>query len=298
MEEVRKEPEIIENEGISEEEAGKQLLREKINFKKAAAAFRKRKKLFSLLLIVGVIAVVVLVGGIYLAGSRSNVRSIRIVNNDFLSDEYILKITDVSLDDKYLLLFPTIKEMKARESKLIEDISIKRGPDHSVIITVTEADIIGYRYDDRMELLLGDGSAVSFESGSIRSLSMLPMLIKVPEEKLKRVAEQFAQLDYDILTRISEVRDYALSYDDDMVKLVMDDGYKVYGNINDLPLMSYYLGVIRNASSNPNMCLYIDRVNNVFQLRSCSELDQMYENYLNPVPTEKPEKTDNKGENE
>ena len=297
MEEVKKD-EIRENEPVTEEEAGKQLIRDSLNLEKAKLAFLKRKKLNSRLLVVGIIAVIAAILAIYFAGDGSNVRSVKVVDNRYVSGKYIEQLSGITLDSEYVLIVPKVVEMKLADSPLIESASVIRGANHSVVISVKEASIVGYRYDDKMELIMGDGSAITFDSSYISNLSMLPMFIKVPEEKTASIAGQLAKLDEDIFSRIVEVRDFALSYDSNMVKLVMEDGYRLYGSIDDLPLMDYYLGVIKNASDNPNMCLYIDRVNNVFQLRSCKELEDLYQQYLNPSAANDKQDTVTNGESE
>ncbi len=297
MEELKKE-EIRENEPETEEEAGKKLIRDSLNLEKAKLAFLKKQKINSRLLIVGIIAIIAAVLAIYFASSGSNVRSVKVVDNRYVSSKYIEELSGITLDSEYVLIVPKVIEMKLADSPLIESASVLRGANHSVVISVKETPIVGYRYDEKMELILSDGSTIPFDSSYIKNLSMLPMFIKVPEEKTKAVAEKLAALDEDIFSRIVEVRDFALSYDSNMIKLVMEDGYRLYGAIDDLHLMSYYLGVIKNASDSPNMCLYIDRVNNVFQLRNCKELEDLYQQYLNPQTSNEKQDTVNNGESE
>ncbi len=280
----------------SEFKAGQKAIEETLEQEKTEKKLLRKKVMQSRLLIVGIIVGLVGIFLAYIISSVSNVRSVKVINNSFLSDEYILKQAGISTESEFILIFPAAKELTLRADPLIKSVDIRRGANHSVVIDVTENDIVGYRYDKNMELILGDGSYITFKSEYISNLSLLPMFMSVPDEKTKEVAAEMCKLDPDVLYRIAEVRDFALSYDENMVKFVMEDGYKVYSSINGIGFLKDYLAIIKNTGSS-HKCIYFDTENNVAVMRSCAQLEELYQRHLHGDETEKPtEETEEKTE--
>ena len=196
----------------------------------------------------------------------------------------------ISTNSEYMMVISSLAERKGENSPLIEDLKITKGPRHSIVISVKETPIVGYRYDDRMELVLGDGTFVEFESKYIKQLALLPMFMSMEEEKIIKAAKEMAKLELNTLIRISEVRDFALSYDENMVKFVMDDTYRIYCPIDGITLVDNYLQIIKNSTSKYK-CIHIESINEVAIMRNCEELETMYETYKNggvlPIDNEK-----------
>ena len=295
MEEV-KEPQILEprEEYQQEVEAGINIIRRKVDLEKAKKKLKARKKLYSIFALLGIIGALLLMCFIYILLPISNVRSVKILNNNYLSDEYIQELTGISTKSEYVLLFTSLKSFKAKRSPLVNDIKIERGSNKTVIIDVDENPIMGYRYTTGMELVLGDGSIVKFDQKYIKGLTILPMFMNVKDEKVARVAIAMSKLDFDTISRIAEVRDFSLSYDSDMVKFIMDDGYEVYSSIDGIPLLKNYIDIITTTTS-PNKCIYLDYDHNNAIVRNCQEMEKMANG---EQPEETGESTENTEETE
>ena len=276
MEELGHE-ELIEpkDELTQEVDAGIKIIRQKVDLEKAKKKLAAKKKLYSILLILGIIGSLLLGFGIYLLTPYSNVRSVKIINNNYLSDEYIQELTGISTKSEYMLLFTRIKSFVASRSPLINEIDIRRGPNKSVVIEVDENPIMGYRVNNgKMELILGDGSFVEFDQKYVKGITILPLFMNVKDDKVSQVAVQMSRLDFDTVSRIAEVRDFSLSYDNNMVKFIMDDGYEIYTSIDGIPLMTNYLDIITTTTS-PNRCVYLDYDHNNAIVRNCREIEKM-----------------------
>ncbi len=263
----------------SEVEAGQEVIRQTIAFENAKKKFQANKKKYSRLLVLITILMIILVSTVYLISPISNVKSVKINGNNVLADEYIRKVTGIDYNTKYVFLISPVKQAKANSSELIDNCEITKGRNHTVVINVDENSIVGYQYEDKMELILGDGRAIEFESNYIKNLALLPMFMSVPEDKLSRIATELGKLKFDTMVRISEVRDFALSYDYDMVKFVMEDGYSVYCSINGIDMLDQYLEILKNTSSK-HKCILMDTSNNVAILRDCKELESLYQDAL------------------
>lgn len=293
MEEV-KEPEILEpkEEYQQEVEAGINIIRQKVDLEKAKKKLKARKKLYSIFALMGIIGALLLICVIYILLPGSNVRSVKIVNNNYLSDEYIQELTGISTRSEYVLLFPSLKAFKASRSPLVNGVKIERGPNKTVIIDVDENPIMGYRYTEGMELVLGDGSIIKFDQKYIKGLTILPMFMNVQDDKVAQVAIAMSRLDFDTISRIAEVRDFSLSYDTNMVKFIMDEGYAVYSSIDGIPLLKNYIDIITTTTS-PNKCIYLDYDHNNAIVRNCQEMEKMATGQQEPENTQTDENTEN-----
>ena len=293
MEEV-KEPEILEpkEEYQQEVEAGINIIRQKVDLEKAKKKLKARKKLYSIFALLGIIGALLLICVIYILLPGSNVRSVKIVNNNYLSDEYIQELTGISTRSEYVLLFPSLKAFKASRSPLVNGVKIERGPNKTVIIDVDENPIMGYRYTEGMELVLGDGSIIKFDQKYIKGLTILPMFMNVQDDKVAQVAIAMSRLDFDTISRIAEVRDFSLSYDTNMVKFIMDEGYAVYSSIDGIPLLKNYIDIITTTTS-PNKCIYLDYDHNNAIVRNCQEMEKMATGQQEPENTQTDENTEN-----
>ena len=291
-------PQVTDQEGETESQAARRLIKEKITDEQQQKAQVKKNKRNRILKRLGIVAAVALLWFLFSLTDLSKVKSIKVINNTYLSDEYILSKAGLSYKSHYLTLFPSFRETMAKSSPLIKDIEIERGPQRSVIVTVEENNIVGYRYEEKMELVLSDGSFVEFKGEYIKNLSLLPMFMSVPEEKTVRIAKELSKLEGDILVRIAEIRDFALSYDADMVKFVMDNNYKVYCSVDGIHLMKEYMEIIKNTTTK-TACIQLDTVNNVAIVTDCKEIETMYQEYLHgSEPVEQPEETTPQPESE
>ena len=254
-------------------QAGLDVLMEKLDFEKAAKKLKSRRTLYSRLVIIGLVLLIVGSLALYFFSSASNVRSVKVVNNHYLSDEYIQELTGISTDSKYLLLFTSFNGYKAEDSPLIKNIRVEKGGNRSVVIYVEENTIMGYRYTDKMELVLGDGEIIPFESRYIFSLAILPMFMIGDNDRTIAIAKEMNNLDTDIISRISEIKEYSMSYDPNMVKFVMDDGYRIYTSLDGVKYIAEYLKIITSSSSK-HSCIFIDPDHQMAVIRDCKDLEQ------------------------
>ncbi|MBQ1878542.1 MAG: FtsQ-type POTRA domain-containing protein [Erysipelotrichaceae bacterium] len=286
---------VVEEDLPSEEEAGQEIILQKLNLEKARKELSERKKLLTVAVLTGILMIFAVIFMLYMFSPVSNVKNIRVVGNYYLSDQYILEQCGLSTDSKYVLLFAPFKEGDAEKSPLINKVHISRDKNMTVVVTVEENRLMGYRYDKKMELILADGSFIPFDGTYLKNLSLLPMYISMKEEKIRQVVEQLVKLDDDIVSRISEVKDFALSYDNNMVKFTMDDNYKVICSLNAVPLMKDYMQIVINTTSKMG-CIYFDAASSTAVVRDCKELEKMQEDYLNPFKDDEMEENPDESE--
>lgn len=234
----------------------------------------KKKKLI-LLIIIGLL-VVTITG--YFISPLSNIKEIRVVNNSFIDQNYVLNLSKINEKTKYLFVFPDIRANLLNKDNLISNAKVSLNKDRSVTISIEENRIVGYQIDaddnaTYNNLILADGSLVELENEKIQSLALLPLFINISQQHRIIISQQLAKVDIDTLARFAEISIVNFTYDDNMVKLISDDGYTIYCPINYLSQLNSYFEIIKNDIKQPRCILFIDELSSAF-ITDCKNLNK------------------------
>ncbi|NLZ75227.1 MAG: FtsQ-type POTRA domain-containing protein [Erysipelotrichia bacterium] len=195
---------------------------------------------------------------LYYMSDLARIKSIKIVNNEFVSENYIRSILDFEINDSLITLFPKFKEKDLKKNKMFKDIKITIAKNNCVIVSIKENRIIGHFISaDKTSFVLGDGTIIDFKAQYIDNLALIPLFVDIDLEKIKTIAIEFNKLSFDTLSRISEVHNLSFTYDNNMVKLVMDEGFYVCSSIKGLPYVDNYAEIIAFEDKAKNKCILI-----------------------------------------
>ncbi|MBR5048440.1 MAG: FtsQ-type POTRA domain-containing protein [Erysipelotrichaceae bacterium] len=209
------------------------------------------------------------------------IKNIVITGNHYLSEEYIRKTVGISEGDRYFFRLNGRTAAEAQKDPLFSEIRIKRADNLSYIIEVIENTIVGYQItgsstDVTSTLILADGQIIPFSAEYMKNIALTPMFIDISIENCKNIARQLGKLDFDIISRISEVSTVAFTYDENMVKLTMEDGYRVYSSVNGLGYMKDYFDIVINKSNASGSCILIMEEYSSAAILECSEIREKY----------------------
>jgi len=188
----------------------------------------------------------------------SRVHGISVTGNANLSRSYILNLAGVSEDSIYYLSLPVILERKLEHDPLIEkaDVSLER--DNTISITVDEADVLGYRYDEEPVLLLTDGSTVPLKSEYLDIISRIPLVIGFnTEDQTAKLCKSFADVEQSVIRDISEISQYSLSYDPQAIRVLMRSGGYFMGNYYNITVLNRYWDIY-NHQNDKTQCIFAD----------------------------------------
>ncbi|MBR0136834.1 MAG: hypothetical protein IJM15_00270 [Erysipelotrichaceae bacterium] len=232
-----------------------------------------RKKLKA---VIAMALIVIFLIAVYVISPDSKVKNINITGNYFLSDGYILEKCGIGYDDNFLFLFPGKRKT---DDPLISSIRISKVKNNCVNIAVQENTIVGYILTGEgkatvTSLLLKDGSMVRLEPSKIKSLALIPFIDGFTgDEEFEKLAQQLSQIDEAVLYRVSEIKKNPLSYDADMVKFLMDDGYAIYCNIRNLAYLNNYFEIVARYKSSYG-CILIDDLTSTAVSIACDSIDR------------------------
>ena len=167
------------------------------------------------------------------------VQNIYIEGNDFISDQQIIDIAELSNYPKVIKLNKKNIKDNLIENEYISNAKINYSNfGREISIKVEEnSPVIYYQYDETY--ILSDGSYV-------KDKYSLPVLInQTPDNILKKLVKKLSTIDRSVLNRISEIRYYPSNVDEELFLLTMDDGNYVYINFYNFNKLNNYVDVIK-----------------------------------------------------
>ncbi len=167
------------------------------------------------------------------------VQNIYIEGNEFISDQQIIDIAELSNYPKVIKLNKKKIKDNLIKNEYISNAKISYNNfGREISIKIEEnIPVIYYQYDETY--ILSDGSYV-------KDKYSLPVLInQTPDNILKKLVKKLSTIDRSVLNRISEIRYYPSNVDEELFLLTMDDGNYVYINFYNFNKLNNYIDVIK-----------------------------------------------------
>lgn len=211
-------------------------------------AKRKKRKMFFriflLLILLGLI-----VWGIIEALFLIKIKNIFIINNNILSDQYIIELAEIGDYPSSLKNLSFVIEKRIKQDKYILDVNVKKKGLSKVYIEVTENRPLFYSEYSKETVLI---------EGTSNDIFNVPTLINyVPDSIYDKFIECLTNLDYSILIKISEIKYDPNTVDDERFLLIMNDGNYVYINLNRFSVLNKYL-ILSESVELKNGTFYLD----------------------------------------
>ena len=182
------------------------------------------------------------------------IKNIYIHNNSFLSDQEIIEAAGISDYPPTLQNLSSMIEKKVKENTYILDAVVYKKHFTEVHIDVTENRPIFFNKTRNKTVLL-NGKEVTNQFD-------VPTLINiVPDEKYSELIEKMADVNNDILIRISEIQYKPNEVDNGRFLLSMNDGNYVYLTLNKFSSINNYISIINDIIKkfgNKKGILYLD----------------------------------------
>lgn len=210
---------------------------------------------------------------IYFLSDDSRVLSMSVKGNYYYTPQQIYRIADLSTHSRVLLEPPSAIEHRLEQDPLIEKAEVSVSG-QSVSIQIEEKLIVGYYLRDGQNyVLVSSGNSIPIENPEyMKNLIHVPLLADLSDETMKLICQQFQDYpDYltrEVLEKIAEILPWSESYDDNMLKMIMQDGNLVFTSISSLQMIANYQLVLTELVGE-NVCLILDSDNGTIDKISC-----------------------------
>lgn len=196
----------------------------------------------------------------YLASDISKVKCISVIGNDIFSKEYIEETSQLSFDSLYFGIVPSQIEKKLMKNPLIDHANVSRKGNNIVMIEIVEKKIIAsFQKESQLFYLCEDGSLVEVSKESLDYMSKVPFIVDLEtnDELLVKLAKPLGKVDEDVLSMMSEIVWYPLSYDEMQLKINMIDHNYVFISIYDIEAINDYRKIVSSLTKSKE-CIYFD----------------------------------------
>ncbi|NLC64253.1 MAG: hypothetical protein GX753_01120 [Erysipelothrix sp.] len=213
------------------------------------------KRIFTLIVVVSVIV------GLYLfdQSEYSKIKNIEIKGNKNIPTEYLLENFELNEGDRLInglwtQVFGSYKAPGVANSKL--NMYYTKG---NITLTVEEFPVVAYISGKHTKILLSDNALLS---NSAYTSNLVPRLVGFTDEMIHQYpdfSDKLSRMDNASFNSISEIHIMNEPLEDIYFKLIMNNGYFVYTNVDNLLLMNYYSEIvsgIQTGNKPENRCIY------------------------------------------
>jgi len=203
----------------------------------------------------------ILIGAVFLLAlywfmPMSRVKSVVITGNSFLSTEYVSSVSRITTDNRFYAVIPAALERRLERDPMIESAKVTLEEGNVISIAVTEKKPIGYRYDEEPVILLSDNTTAELKSEYLDLISEIPLITGFEEEEQTRLlCKAFEDVDESAIRDMSEVSQYALSYDDEAIRILMRTGGYFISDYFSLATINQY-SQFYGAQTDHSYCIY------------------------------------------
>lgn len=190
------------------------------------------------------------------------IKNIYVLNNSYLKDDYIIEKAGLSDYPSYFRNFSYFIEKKLINDDFIKDATVSKKFFGVINIEVVENKVLFYRMSDN-KYVLEDGTVVDsipYEASPIRVVNYIPDTVYADFVK------KLAKIDYDVRSKISEIKYDPSEYDNARFMFYMSDGNYVYTTITKLEALNYYNEIYPTLEGKKGI-LYLDSGNHFQEIK-------------------------------
>ena len=179
-----------------------------------------------------------------------SIRNIYVKNNHVLTDQQVIERAQLQDYPSTVEELSFFIESRLEDDIMIKSADVKKNGLFSITITVEENRPLFYDINKNKVILL-DGQTTD---GNY----VVPTLINYTPDKLyKKLQKKLAELDTEILSRISEIEYNPNEVDQSRFLLSMTDGNYVYLSLNQFQKINSYLDIMKTFQNKKGI-LYLD----------------------------------------
>lgn len=234
---------------------------------------RKLKRIFTISFSLVAIVFIVLIS-IYalnfLTGQNAIIKGLHITDNEYFSELTIRTTSGLNFSENYFFVSTAAIEKKFSHWKITK-VTVKRTANYTLTIDFDNVDLIAYySIDKELFLLSGKNRDYAYHNDYFEVVKKLPYLVNFSDEQRNEAVQLLNAINKGILTRISEIEQFANSYNENMLKLTMGDGNQIFISKASIIMLNNYEKIVENLNK-LNACIFFDEDTNTAYTQSCQE---------------------------
>lgn len=212
---------------------------------------KKRKKLKAKNILLFLLIILLLIGIFYVL-SLIKVRTYYVYNNNYLSDNEVLKELRLNKDTSFITINTPQLKLNAKKSKLIKDVSIKRTLDLEIKVNIKEYRMLFYDSINK-KTVIENGKSIDYLDTDI------PVLINKVDDKVvyDNLVKKMNKINLKTSNMISEITYSPNGIDKERFLFSMNDGNYVYVTLTKLSKINEYKSIIESVENKKGI-LYLD----------------------------------------
>lgn len=219
---------------------------------------RKKKANRRLVFYLSIFFVLILIV-VYLQSPLSQVKTIDIQNNSFISDDEIIELTGLKSDSSIWSLDFQEMESNVVSNPVIEEVTIERELPNTVVIDVTEKRVVSFLTDGSTYNPVLENGKVLTEAGMHTFDGQAPLMVGFTDgEMLSNIASELNNLTDEILALISEIHPLPEEDTQNAALFYMNDGFVVKASIRSFSEgMSAYPSIAAQIDPEANGMIHV-----------------------------------------
>jgi len=202
---------------------------------------------------------------------NAQIRNIKINGNHFFADSEVLEKAQIDYQDNFYFLNSKRLEKRFDDWEICQ-VKVYKRANQIVEIAFINADLLAYYsdLDNQLYLLDSNNRSYKYNNAYLDALKLLPFLVDYNEDERRLLMESMKMVDRGIIYQISEIAHHATSFDENMLKLTMEDGITIYLDYYSLPLLNSYNKIVAPLLPS-NRCLFFDGASGSVIATNCLE---------------------------
>lgn len=194
---------------------------------------------------------------LYLTSSVARINYISITGNYYHDKNDIMMIANIKANDYWLITYPGLIKTKLTSDPMINDAEILKANDRNLQINIKEERLLAYLYTDKAYFVIENGELLEMNESKQWLIQELPLLVGFTNEDIKTYVDALGAINDETRANITEIHHYATSFDENMLKIIMIDGNKVYTSLSAISSVNNYFAIVKVLKVT-NSCIYID----------------------------------------
>jgi cell division septal protein FtsQ len=207
---------------------------------------------------------------LYFSSAQAKTNLILISGTKILDDDYVLRLSQSGYDSFFMVQNVALMRKNATKEPLIQDVKVTLDSGNTIRIQVSEKAVIAI-WMDEAKMVLGDGSLLPMKDEYAKAWLQAPGIYGYTDlATLGLLVDALKTIQREALGSVSEIHLAPTAYDENYVKVIMQDGNKIFTSLKTLSLIEAYPSIVNELKA-ANACIFFDEMTRTAYSQPCEK---------------------------